>query len=402
MTARSPTDGFGDEHHLLVPSLAHRAGDVHRRNVGRARSYADRMTLDAGSLRSATTLPAAMYHEPGPYERERRAIFATEWQLAGFRPHLREPGDYVTHDVAGWRVFVIVGPDGALRAFHNVCRHRAGPLVTDATGRCANLVCRYHGWSYDFDGALLSARDFGDAADFDPADYGLLPVRVEEWRGFVFVNLDPGGRSLHDELGPLFAECADLPVDALTYSHRVVHELGVNWKTYTDNYSEGYHIPLVHPELNRELFAKLYEVRVHDHYCVHSAPARDGAINAGKWLWRYPNLALNLYPGGMTVERFVPTGPRSTQIVYDYFFADASPNSASANADVVRISGDIIDEDRRICEAVQRNLEAGVYDTGRLSPRHENGVFAFQQWVRDSLRRVRQSESTGRARATAS
>jgi choline monooxygenase len=343
------------------------------------------VTLDG--LRNATTLPASAYHDPAVYEHERRAIFATEWQLAGFRVHLQQTGDYIAHDVAGFRVFVIVGPDGGLRAFHNVCRHRAGPLVTDPAGTCANLVCQYHGWSYDFDGALLAARDFGDADDFDPSEYGLLAVRVEEWRGLVFVNLNLDARPLHAELGALFAECADLPVDGLTYSHRVLHDLAVNWKTYTDNYSEGYHIPLVHPELNREVFAKQYQVQVQDHFCVHTAPARDGAIYAGKWLWRYPNLALNLYPDGMTVERFVPTGPRSTQIVYDYFFADVSPASASANADKVRISGDVIDEDRRICEAVQRNLESGVYATGRLSPRHENGVHAFQQWVRDSLAR---------------
>jgi choline monooxygenase len=345
------------------------------------------VTIDTEALRNAKTLPAAAYHDPSVYERERHAIFATEWQLAGYRVHLQAPGDYIAHDVAGWRVFVILGTDGRPRGFHNVCRHRAGPLVTDPAGRCANLVCQYHGWSYDLDGALLAARDFGDAADFDPADFGLLPVRVEEWRGFVFVNLDPDAAPLEEQLGPLFAECADLPVDGLTYSHRVLHDLDVNWKTYTDNYSEGYHIPLVHPELNREVIAKQYQVHVHDHYCAHTAPARDGAIYAGKWLWRYPNLALNLYPDGMTVERFVPTGVRSTQIVYDYFFADVSEAAAGANAEKVRISGDVIDEDRRICEAVQRNLESGVYDTGRLSPRHENGVYAFQQWVRESLAR---------------
>jgi choline monooxygenase len=346
------------------------------------------VTFDADALKHATTLPATAYFDPAVYEQERCAIFAAEWQLAGFRTHLEATGDYIAHDVAGWRIFVIVGPDGSLRGFHNVCRHRAGPLVSDDAGRCANLVCQYHGWSYDFDGALLAARDFGDAADFDPAEFGLIPVRVEEWRGLVFVNLDERATALHDELVALFDECADLPVDGLIYSHRVGHELAVNWKTYIDNYSEGYHIPLVHPELNREVSAKQYQVHVHDHYCVHTAPARDGAIYAGKWLWRYPNLALNLYPDGMTIERIVATGPRSTRIVYDYFFADVTPGAARANADKVRISNDVVDEDRRICEAVQRNLESGAYDTGRLSPRHENGVYAFQQWVRDSLART--------------
>jgi phenylpropionate dioxygenase-like ring-hydroxylating dioxygenase large terminal subunit len=354
------------------------------------------VTPAANDLRNATTLPASAYHDPAVYEHERRAIFAREWQLAGFRAQLRPPGDFVAHDVAGWQVFVVVCPDGTLRGFHNVCRHRAGPLVTEPSGSCRNLVCRYHGWSYDFDGALLAARDFGDADGFDPGDYGLLPVRVDEWRGLVFVHLQADALPLEEQLGTLFAECVDLPVETLDYSHRVVHDLACNWKTYADNYSEGYHIPLVHPELNREVSARQYRVEVHDHYCVHRAPARDGAIYAGTWLWRYPNLALNLYPDGMTVERFVPTGPRSTRIVYDYFFADGSAAAAGANAEKVRISRDVVDEDRGICEAVQRNLESGVYDTGRLSPRHENGVHAFQQWVRASLaRHPAQSASAG-------
>jgi choline monooxygenase len=338
-------------------------------------------------LRNASTLPASAYHDPAVYEAERHAIFAREWQLVGLRNDLRDAGDYVAHEVAGWRVFVVVAPDGTLRGFHNVCRHRAGPLVTEPSGTCANLVCQYHGWSYDFDGALLAARDFGNADGFDPAEYGLLAVRVAEWRGLVFVHLQPDGPALHDQLGSLFTECTELPMETLAYSHRVVHELAVNWKTYTDNYGEGYHIPLVHPELNRDLSAKQYRVHVHDHWCEHTAPARDGAIYAGTWLWCYPNLALNLFPDGLTVERIVPTGPRSTEIVYDYFFDDLSPPAAAANAEKIRISTEVLDEDRRICLEVQRNLESGAYDTGRLSPRHENGVFAFQQWVRESLAR---------------
>src|SRR5262245_18532240 len=199
------------------------------------------VTPDAEELRKATTLPAVAYHDPAIYERERRAVFAREWQLAGFRVHLQQPGDFVAHDVAGWPVFVIVADDGTLRAFHNVCRHRAGPLVTDPDGRCTTLVCRYHGWTYDLDGALRSARDFGDAADFDAADFGLVPVRVEEWRGLVFVHLDRDAPPLADDLGPLFGECDELPVDGLAYSHRVEHDIAANWKTYTDNYAEGYH-----------------------------------------------------------------------------------------------------------------------------------------------------------------
>ncbi len=109
---------------------------------------------DLPGLDRATTLPAVAYHDPAWLVGEREAIFARTWQLAGFRAHLREPGDYVTHDIAGYRILIIVADDGTLRGFHNVCRHRAGPLFTDDAGRCAAIVCAYHGWRYDFEGTL--------------------------------------------------------------------------------------------------------------------------------------------------------------------------------------------------------------------------------------------------------
>jgi choline monooxygenase len=125
--------------------------------------------------------------------------------------------------------------------------------------------------------------------------------------------------------------------------------------------------------------AKRYRVDVGDRFCVHSAPARDGAATTGRWLWRYPNLALNLYPNGMNVERYWPAGTRSTRVEYTYLFApDGDP---TAREESVRLSLELLDEDRRICEAVQRNLDAGVYESGPLSPRHENGVAAFQALI---------------------
>jgi choline monooxygenase len=336
-------------------------------------------------LSKAETLPASWYHDPDVHERERRAVWGREWLVLGRSEQLRRPGDYIAGDLAGWSVFAMVGDDGEVRAFHNVCPHRAGPLVWDEAGRCGNLVCRYHGWAFTFEGGLRRARDFGDAADFDEAAYGLTAVRVESWRGLVFVNLDPDAPSLVDSLGGFAVLAADYPMEEFRFSHEVVHELRANWKTYADNYLEGYHVPLVHPELNREIDARRYEVEVGDRWCIHRAPARDGAVNSGRWLWRHPNLALNLYPDGMNVERWYPAGPGRTRLVYQYFFRDLDGDAAAANAEVVRVSTDITAEDVRICEAVQRNLEGGVYDRGRLSPRHENAVFAFQRWVRDAV-----------------
>jgi len=127
---------------------------------------------------TATTLPATWYGDADVHARERREIFGREWLFFSFAHHLQAPGEYVAADVAGWNLLVIVDDDGALRGHHNVCRHRAGPMVDPGTGRVPSLVCRYHGWAYGLGGELRAARDFGE---FDCTAVALAPIRVECW-----------------------------------------------------------------------------------------------------------------------------------------------------------------------------------------------------------------------------
>lgn len=325
------------------------------------------------------TLPARWYYDAEIYERERAAIFAREWQVVAHAAQLQSAGDAVGVQLAGWRVFVVRDPSGSLRAFHDVCPHRAGPVVGEGEHRVATLTCGYHGWTFAWDGSVLRARD---APEVDLDGLGLTPVRVAEWKGLVFVNLDQGAVDLDAWLGGLADAVAGFELEAMTHVATVTFDLAASWKVYGDNYMEGYHIPFVHPGLHKEIDSRNYQVHVHGEWAEHEAPARDGAVNLGRWLWRWPNLALNLYPGAMNVERYVPTGPRTTRLIYDYFFADASE---SAIDDVLCMSAQVTEEDRRICEAVQANLESGAYDTGVLVPRHEQGVAAFHQLVRAAL-----------------
>jgi choline monooxygenase len=253
-------------------------------------------------------------------------------------------------------------------------------VVDEAAGTTScrgGLVCGYHGWSYEQDGRLRKARDFGDDPGLDPDEFGLLPIQVGEWCGLVWVNLCAEAPPLLEDLGPFAGEADGFPVADYRFSHEVVHDLGCNWKTYVDNYLEGYHVPFLHPELNRELDMATYrvDVREQDRYCVHSARTRDGALSAGRWLFRWPNLALNLYPDGMNVERILPVGAGRTRIVYTYHFLEPGTPAAKESE---RLSMLLMDEDRAMCEKVQRNLDAGVYDRGRLSPRHEQGLAQFQ------------------------
>jgi choline monooxygenase len=326
-------------------------------------------------------LPASWYCDADAWTRERTAIFAREWLFVGPAAQLEASGHHVAVTVAGYPL-VVVNDGGTLRGFHNVCRHRGGPLVWEGTGAGPTFVCRYHGWAYGHDGRLRSARDFGDP-HLCTDDLALHPVQVASWRGLVFANLDLTAAPLGDWLGGLVDECAHFPMESFVASTSSSHELAANWKVYAENYQEGYHIPLIHPGLHRQIDSRRYEVEVHDTYCVHRAPTRDGAATAGAWLWRFPGLALNLYPDGMCVESYAPSGPTTTRVDYRFFFAESAPDNE--RHDAVASSTTILEEDRVICEAVQRNLSSGLYQAGPLSPRHEAGVALVQSLVRRAL-----------------
>lgn len=347
----------------------------------------DRLPEGDGRLASRavpTVLAPADYVDPAVFDRDRWSIFARHWWFVADAASLAGGGSYRAVTVAGFPVLV-VNDGGTLRAFHNVCRHRGGPLAWDGDGRCTRLVCRYHGWAYGLDGRLQSARDF-QADDEDTAGLSLGAARVDTWRGLVFVNLDVDADPVRRWLADVAGECRPYPMEEFELRHRCGHDLAANWKLYAENYMEGYHIPLVHPGLNRQIDARRYDVEVRGEAAVHRAPPRDGSVTTGTWLWRFPGFALNLYERGMCVESAVPTGPTTTRVDYSFFFAPGTPDRDVGAA--VSSSTTILDEDRVICEAVQRAMASGLYRGGVLSPRHEAGVAAVQRAVRDSAPRA--------------
>lgn len=325
------------------------------------------------------TLPARLYGDPQAYARERQAIFGQAWLFLGHEAEATEPGDWIAADIAGHRLFAVRGRDDVLRAFHNVCRHRAGPLVQGERGSCgAELTCAYHGWRYALDGRLRSAVGFGPAAGFDPRDFGLFGLRLETWRGLVFVSMASEDPSLADHVAPLEALMAERGLTIPGPALRRSHELDCDWKVYVENYLESYHIPAVHPALTQELGAD-YRVRVEGDLVVQESAAAGTGPQAGLWGWLWPNLALNVYRDGAMIERMVPDGPGRTRL--DYLFL--RDDGADALADAIEASDRLTAEDASICEAVQRNLSAGAYDTGVLSPTHEAGVAWFQSRIEE-------------------
>lgn len=332
------------------------------------------------------SLPATWYTDPALYQRERRAVFAREWQFVGAESRLAEGGDYIATEFAGYRVFVIRGRDGVLRGFHNVCRHRAGPLLADGGGRCEVLRCQYHGWVYDGEGRLRRTPDFGEAAGFDASQYGLFPVRVATWRGLVFVNLDLKAGPLEEALGDLVGETARYPLEQCRFVRdEVLDDIRCNWKTYTDNYVEGYHIPSVHPWLSAAIDCSRFSTEGRGRTVVMRAPQKSASIYDSAWLWRYPNMTLSAFRDGFNVSRILPVGHDRTRLIYSFFFADTSPAAMARHEETIARNIDIVREDYGICELTQANLDAGVYDRGPLSPRHEDGVAYFHTLLRQSL-----------------
>jgi choline monooxygenase len=252
----------------------------------------------------------------------------------------------------------------------------------DPAGNCGGeLVCRYHGWRYALDGRLRSATDFGPAEGFDPRAFGLHRVRVETWQGFVFVCREAAAAPLMETLAPLDAIWRERGFSQRPFVGRKSHELACNWKTYVENYLEGYHVSHIHPALSREVDAHAYRVEMRGAVAVHHAPRRNGAsdgVYEGLWAWVWPDLGVNVYRHGMMIERITPLSPSRTSLDYLYFYEPAQLDELK---DAIAMSDAVTSEDKAICEQVQANLDAGVYDWGVLSPKHENAVAWFQARV---------------------
>jgi choline monooxygenase len=333
-------------------------------------------------LPHASTLPSRFYVDPAVLAQEKRQIFARTWQLVGREDQVAEAGQFFTTQIADEPVLVVRGSDDAVRAMSNVCRHRAGP-VAKGSGKRPVLQCGYHGWTYGLDGRLLATPEMDGIEDFDRSQCILPQFRVESWLGLLFVNLDPAAPSLRDHLDDLGSRLERRDYRGFRLAARKEWELACDWKVYVDNYLEGYHIPIVHPSLFRELDYANYRTETRRHYSIQHSPVRRAdriRVSEGghdvEYFWLFPNLMLNVYPDNFSTNLIVPIAPGRTLTLFEWYFRD--PESAKKEIDeTVAFSDEIQIEDIAICESVQRGLRSTTYDRGRYSPLRENGVHHF-------------------------
>ncbi|WP_326544296.1 aromatic ring-hydroxylating oxygenase subunit alpha [Pseudorhodoferax sp.] len=339
------------------------------------------------ALQRAEALAAHFYTDADAFAREQQQIMARAWHLVAHAAELRDTGDHVATTIAGVPLLVLRQPDGTLRALHNVCRHRGGPLVRGSGRALRSLRCLYHGWTYGLDGALKSVPAMGAACDFDMAQIALPQAEVMEWQGLVFASLG-GAPAFAQFVEGIAAALQPTRLDAMAFHARRVYEVDCNWKVYVDNYLEGYHIPHVHPSLDGLIAYSDYEVAWGGLQVLqHSPLTGDGTVygqGTVHYYWLWPTTMLNVTPGRLQSNRVEALGLRKTRVTFDFFYEESAASRFQVDLEV---SDQVQAEDALICEDVQRALESGSYRPGRLSPRREGGLWHFQQLVRAAHQR---------------
>jgi choline monooxygenase len=343
---------------------------------------------DEAPLSEASTIPASWYVDPRIAELESLTVFSHTWQVLGRADQVQKPGEFVTATVTGEPIVAARGADSQLRAFFNVCRHHAAKVVTEPCGSASILHCPYHGWNYGLDGSLKGMPEFDGVKNFDRQENGLVPVKVETWESFVFINLDPNAVSLNTFLGGLVKRCQPLELGKLHFFDRKVYDIACNWKVFVDNYLDGgYHVPHLHKGLNSVLDYKQYTIENEDRYCLQSSPmvasdedAATGATRQGDrawYFWQYPNFMINCYQGYMDTNLVIPVDVDHCRVIFDFYFSDVSESRREYNMQSIAVGDRVQDEDLGICEDVQRGLKSRAYGAGRLSVRREGGEQLF-------------------------
>ncbi|MGB9467109.1 MAG: SRPBCC family protein [Candidatus Acidiferrum sp.] len=367
-------------------------------------------------IESAHTLASKFYTDPAILDAEKSRIFRRTWQLVGTlntpcgesgeqsatKRTIADPETYFTADVVGEPVVIVRDKQGTLRAFSNVCRHRAGPIANGSG--CKNVLrCGYHGWTYTLDGRLIGTPDVEGVEFFDRSTMGMVPLRLETWEQLIFVNFDQNAEPLSTYLGKIPEQSCGFQFEGLQLVERRDYVIDCNWKIYVDNYLEGYHIPIAHPGLMREIDYSQYRTDTYRYYSQQFAPIRamkpedagerlyapGTGLQEALYFWIFPNLMLNIYPDNVSINLIVPLSHDKTLTIFEWFFHDAHSEKVRERIKrAVAFSNEVQQEDIELCKSVQRGLNSATYDRGRYSVKRENGVHHFHMLLSEFLSKV--------------
>ena len=344
------------------------------------------------------TLPYDWYVDPAVLHVEQERVFGGAWQYACHVGRVAEPGRLAPLQAGHVPVLLVRGRDDVLRGFVNVCRHR-GSVVCEADDRRESIQCPYHAWTYDLDGSLRNAPRADREPGFDRDELGLVPVAVETWGPFVFVNPDADATPLADHLGELPKLLADGGVDvgALEFSFRSESDpYDANWKVIVENYLECYHCSVAHPSLSRaiDVAVDAYLLETRPTFSSQLAVARNGGggvydasgeVERGQFHLLFPNTLINVMPGrpNLSIGPVLPLAPERTSRYLDYFFAAGVDEEWKR--DYLALDDVVGSEDRVLVERVQAGIRSHALPHGRLLPESERLIAHFQAFVVDAL-----------------
>jgi phenylpropionate dioxygenase-like ring-hydroxylating dioxygenase large terminal subunit len=362
------------------------------------------------------SLPGWLYFDPEFFEAEKRVFLRATPQVVCHEKEISEPGEWRTLEYLGESVVVIRGDDGQVRAFSNVCRHRGSRLV-DGNGGCSKvLTCPYHAWSYSRDGRLVGVPHRHEYPGLQTEKMSLFPVALENWRGFLFVTLEPGAPSVHEMMAPYEHEVAPYRFEDLEAIGRVtLRPRPLNWKTIADNYSDHLHIPVGHPGLTR-LFARNYKIEAQQHVdrmegdlvektsenwseraYQHLLPSAEHlpATHQRKWLYYklFPNVAFDIYPDQVDFMQFLPVSSTETVIrEISYALPDDRREMKAARYLNWRINRKVNAEDTELITRVQLGMQSPTYVAGPLGT-SEVCLRSFSRKIRRMIPEARLEQS---------
>ena len=357
----------------------------------------------------ATLLPARAYHDPAIFDWERANILRRDWVMVAREEDVAQPGSYILVEHEGDPLIVVRGRDRVVRAFHNVCRHRGTAVAEEPCGTAVRFQCPYHAWIYDLDGRLIRAKHTEDLEDFSFDSFGLAPVSVATWQGFVFVHLDPAAPPLQQQLGDFVEHWARFDFGTLRSARRIEYDVQANWKFIAENYSECYHCPGVHPQLNKltpydlggdfdtdgawqggwmELAGGAETMALDGGHGsrdgrppMRGITARDERCVYYYLLW--PTTFLSIHPDYLLVHRLVPLAPDRTTVICDWLFeAETIAAPGFDPADAIAFWDLTNGQDWHVCELQQRGTRSSSWIAGRYS-NQEASVHAFDRMVAD-------------------
>jgi choline monooxygenase len=355
----------------------------------------------------AETLPPGAYTSEAFYRREVERIFMTEWNFMGRADHLAQPGQYAAVELVGVPLILVRDRQGRLKAFANSCRHRGTQLV-EGEGQCKSFRCPYHSWVYDLDGALLGAPEMEQTRAFDRSQFGLVPIRLETWGGFVFVSFAPESPSLADYLGDLPELLESYQLDDLVCVRRREFDIACNWKLFVENAMEEYHIATVHratiqentamdthgPESPRGNSAVLYSrhpgsmaLLKGDAGFPFIETLRGRPAEGTYFVLVYPSTMLGLTKDCVWYLELRPHGPGRTTLVHGACFPRktvARPDFAEVVTRYYRRWDQTAAEDIRASEWQHRGLASPFSRPGRFSFR-EVLVHEIDNWILDRV-----------------